>query len=56
MDEFNWIFLRATDRVNRSNTEVKRRTTPIEIVAGEHACHMFLMWFKSSDGTLLARS
>jgi hypothetical protein len=35
------FYLRAIDRVERSNTEVKRRTTPIEVVAGKHSCHMF---------------
>jgi|GEM_PF-6126720 hypothetical protein len=37
------FYLRAIDRVKRSNTEFKRRTTPIEDVAGEHACHMFFV-------------
>jgi len=56
MDEFDYIFLRAIDCVERSNTEFKRRTTPIEDVAGEHACHMFFLRFKFSVGTLLAGS
>lgn len=49
------FYLRAIDRVEQANTEFKCRTTPIEGIAGEHACHIFL-WFKFSVGTLLAGS
>jgi len=37
-----WIFLRTTNIIERLNKEFKRRTKPMEIVAGEHACYTLL--------------
>ena len=37
-----WISLRTTNIIERLNKEFKRRTKPMEIVAGEHACYMLL--------------
>ena len=34
--------LRTTNTIERLNEEFKRRTRPIESVAGEHACSMLL--------------
>ena len=36
--EEEWISLRTTNIIERLNKEFKRRTKPMEIVAGEHAC------------------
>ena len=44
------FYLRAIDRIERSNTEFKRRTTPTVDVAGEHACHMFFCGLNSQSG------
>ena len=37
-----WISLRTTNLIERLNKEYKRRTKPMEIVAGENACTMLL--------------
>lgn len=37
-----WISLRATNIIERLNKEFKRRTKPMEIVAGESACYRLL--------------
>ena len=37
-----WISLRTTNIIERLNKEFKRRTKPMEIVAGENACYMLL--------------
>ncbi len=37
-----WISLRTTNTIERLNKEFKRRTKPMEIVAGENACYMLL--------------
>lgn len=37
-----WISLRTTNIIERLNKEFKRRTKPMEIVAGEHACYRLL--------------
>lgn len=37
-----WISLRTTNIIERLNKEFKRRTKPMEIVAGEHACYTLL--------------
>jgi putative transposase len=37
-----WISLRTTNIIERFNKEFKRRTKPMEIVAGEHACYRLL--------------
>lgn len=37
-----WICLRTTNIIERLNKEFKRRTKPMEIVAGEHACYTLL--------------
>lgn len=37
-----WISLRTTNIVERLNKEFKRRTKPMEIVAGENACYRLL--------------
>ncbi|MDY6844918.1 MAG: transposase, partial [Thermodesulfobacteriota bacterium] len=34
-----WISLRTTNIIERLNKELKRRTKPMEIVAGENACY-----------------
>lgn len=40
--EEEWISLRTTNIIERLNKEFKRRTKPMEIVAGEHACYRLL--------------
>jgi putative transposase len=40
--EQEWISLRTTNIIERLNKEFKRRTKPMEIVAGENACYMLL--------------
>lgn len=40
--EDEWISLRTTNIIERLNKEFKRRTKPMEIVAGEHACYRLL--------------
>jgi Transposase and inactivated derivatives len=40
--EEEWISLRTTNIIERLNKEFKRRTKPMEIVAGERACYMLL--------------
>ena len=37
-----WLSLRTTNIIERLNKEFKRRTNPMEIVAGEHACYTLL--------------
>lgn len=37
-----WISIRTTNMIERLNKEFKRRTKPMEIVAGEQACYMLL--------------
>jgi putative transposase len=40
--EEEWISLRTTNVIERLNKEFKRRTRPMEIVAGENACYTLL--------------
>jgi len=40
--EEEWISLRTTNIMERLNKEFKRRTKPMEIVAGENACYTLL--------------
>ena len=40
--EEEWISLRTTNVIERLNKEFRRRTRPMEIVAGEHACYTLL--------------
>jgi len=40
--EDEWISLRTTNIMQRLNNEFKRRTKPMEIVAGENACYKLL--------------
>ena len=40
--EEEWISLRTTNIIERLNKEYKRRTKPMEIVAGENACYTLL--------------
>ncbi|MBC7350608.1 MAG: IS256 family transposase [Candidatus Aminicenantes bacterium] len=40
--EEEWISLRTTNIIERLNKEFRRRTRPMEIVAGEHACYTLL--------------
>jgi putative transposase len=40
--EEQWISLRTTNVIERLNKEFKRRTKPMEIVAGENACYTLL--------------
>jgi putative transposase len=40
--EEEWISLRTTNVIERLNKEFRRRTKPMEIVAGEHACYTLL--------------
>ena len=40
--EEEWISLRTTNFIERLNKEFKRRTRPMEIVAGENACYLLL--------------
>ena len=37
-----WVSLRTTNAIERVNKEFKRRTKPMEIVAGENACYTLL--------------
>lgn len=40
--EEEWICLRTTNVIERVNKEFKRRTKPMEIVAGERSCYLLL--------------
>jgi len=40
--EEEWISLRTTNIIERLNKEFKRRTKPMEIVAGERSCYTLL--------------
>ena len=40
--EEEWISIRTTNLIERLNKEFKRRTKPMEIVAGEQACYTLL--------------
>ena len=40
--EEDWISLRTTNIIERLNKEFKRRTKPMDIVAGENACYTLL--------------
>jgi putative transposase len=40
--EEEWIPLRTSNVIERLNKEFRRRTRPMEIVAGEHACYTLL--------------
>lgn len=40
--EEEWISLRTSNIIERLNKEFKRRTKPMEIVAGEMACYTLL--------------
>lgn len=40
--EEEWISLRTTNIIERLNKEFKRRTKPMEILAGESACYRLL--------------
>jgi putative transposase len=40
--EEEWISLRTTNIIERLNKEFKRRTKPMEIIAGEQACYTLL--------------
>ena len=40
--EEEWICLRTTNVIERLNKEFKRRTKPMEILAGEKSCYMLL--------------
>ena len=40
--EEEWISLRTTNVIERLNKEFKRRTRPMEIVAGENSCYRLL--------------
>jgi transposase-like protein len=40
--EEEWISLRTTNIIERLNKEFKRRTKPMEIVAGENSCYLLL--------------
>ena len=40
--EEEWICLRTTNVIERLNKEFKRRTKPMEIVAGERSCYTLL--------------
>jgi transposase-like protein len=37
-----WISLRTTNVIERLNKEFRRRTKPMEIVAGENSCYRLL--------------
>jgi len=40
--EEEWISLRTTNIIERLNKKFKRKTKPMEIAAGEHACYTLL--------------
>ena len=44
--EEEWISLRTTNIIERLNKEFKRRTKPMEIVAGENACYTLLAFIR----------
>jgi putative transposase len=59
-----WISLRTTNVIERLNKEFKRRTRPMEIVAGENACYtllafisikMEIYWRSNPVATVLSR-
>ncbi len=39
-----WLSLRTTNSIERLNKEFERRTKPMEIVAGEDACYLLLVF------------
>jgi len=41
-EEEEWISIRTTNLIERLNKEFKRRTKPMEIVAGEASCYRLL--------------
>jgi len=47
--EEEWISLRTTNIIERLNKEFKRRTKPMEIVAGEQACYTLLAWIPTEN-------
>lgn len=63
--EEEWISLRTTNIIERLNKEFKRRTKPMEIVAGENACYrllafislkMELSWRANPTGKVTAKA
>jgi putative transposase len=40
--EEEWVCLRTTNVIERVNKEFKRRTRPMEILAGERSCYTLL--------------
>ena len=44
--EDEWISLRTTNVIERLNKEFKRRTRPMEIVAGKNACYRLLAFIR----------
>ena len=49
-----WISPRTTNIIERLNKEFRRRTKPMEIVAGENACYRLLAFISLKNGTELA--
>jgi putative transposase len=47
--EEEWISLRTTNVSERLNKEFKRRTKPMEIVAGENACYTLLVFISKME-------
>ena len=49
-----WVSLRTTNIIERLNKEFKRRTKPMEIVAGEQACYTSVSFYLIENGAQLA--
>jgi putative transposase len=49
----HWVSLRTTNIIERLNKEFKRRTKPMEIVAGELSCYRLLTFISFKNGITL---
>ena len=51
--EEEWISIRTTNVIERLNKEFKRRTKPMEIVAGEQSCYNILSFIALLKGNYI---
>ena len=51
--ELEWMHLRTTNLIERLHKEFKRRTKPMEIVAGEESVYLILAFVAMKDGSVL---
>jgi len=51
--ELEWMHLRTTNIIERLHKEFKRRTKPMEIVAGEESVYRVLAFVAMTDGSVL---